>query len=371
MGLGLAVALASTTLAAGAGAPQLSTFWREPGGQMAWIRIDPLSRSKDLVAKVQTRNPIDAAWSPDGREGCLWADSLKGDPRLDLGARPPAHDFRDPHQHFWAVDFQTKAVRPFPPPPTGKVLAVGFDPDGKIVALTASFPPPGAKLRFDVISRKGETYRQYTLLEGSGTTYPIIGQNGDWWPDILSAWRWDGNGWRLAEARAVALDHDGGVVLAALSAYRTLWFRTGHPYGSEAPLGPVTGSRIKSDLQRLLPRNPFGGSHWAQLSALAGPVYFYRFTVDSDHLTPYAFLRVHGTLRLLPGGRRPGHSLIDGSADIDLRISGHYLLMTSAWDELNGVPIEGRPTGARLYDLRTMRLVFSSDEAQRVRFWPK
>lgn len=286
-----------------------STAW-STDGTLALVRFDHENRSAAFYARnLSSRYPEEVA--PAGATDRLYRVTLPRGPTTEV---------------------------PLPQP--GRVHRVGFDAAGDLLAFTSLD---------DVSASDG-------VLSHGGKAWPVP-------PDLLGvpllvqAWRRSGAGeWSVVETRVSDTGTEGTLGVAALGPWREV-----RGVDSSRLLQPhqdLPSVEDPSLLRRLAAFAPsvagMTDGRWTRLPVDDGEVLVWKLTIEYEYLTCLVAFRTGNDVEEPP-------DLPCGAGDlVSVQHQGRLLLLSRA----------GSGAFPRLYDLRTRKLVWRSDEALNVTFWP-
>lgn len=299
------------------------------GGKCKWVRLDAASGARrDVLTFEGGCEHAQFAWSPDGRQGAVLQPF--GD------ARPP---------RAWMVDFLSGQGTALPLPDVGRATELGFDAEGRPVALVAH---PAER-----VEEKGQAF---FLFEGK--KYPVALQEGDF--GLAHAYRREGTAWKRVETQVSSFGTDDASGTAVLGLAKKL--------GPTTKLDPAAGPRSErvspeeqEALDAIVPPGDLVGAHgedieptqvWVRVSLPGGPLYLKE--------EPGEVVSQSVPLRWRVGGKlvEPEKLALPADASIELATRGPMLLVTS-------------DKAVRLYDAKQHKLLLSLDGAYLPRFWPR
>jgi hypothetical protein len=326
-------------------------------GKCQWLRVDPASQKRAPVATLEGDcKGARIAWSPDLRKALVWFDpaTVQSAGYYSSEASPAGYPDEEPtpgaRHRLYEVTPASGEVRSVPfPSADGEVRDIGYDARG---LLARALEP---------LSEEQQA-RGSVVVDGKELTFdPEL----EGLPALAYAYRLGADGqWKRVEAKATS---DGADVSLGISALDT------------SPQGPLSTASLEShlaggeeptpeQLSRLLPfvppplveklkaeGLPEGGESWTRGTTSAGAFYVWQVTGDFTHTTGH--LVFEGGEQLVPV---KDAGFTDGDL-VSLNTQGPFLLVAS----------ERVGTHPRLYDLRTRALVFRSDTARAVTFWPR
>ena len=311
------------------------------GGGCEWRRVDPVSGKVELLARFSgvSCEGADVSFSPAHDAAAILF------PEGDDGAPPRA----------WRLDTLTSTLAELAPPPSGALQQLAYDGDGGLVALTLDT----AELAVGAES----VTRANGWLEFEGHRYDVPPQ----YPGIATlahAWRFgDDDEWTLTETAGTTVQACDAPGEKVLDAARTLAPDSLRALLAPDDVGdPVRSAALAAALEPFAPHKEKqvpDGPDWlerempASESDTTSIIVAQEMDESAYATTPVLF--VDASDRLTPAeGLERGRVIVTP-------VRGHWLLVTDAF------------TGARprLYDLRTRKLVWSSEDAVGVVFWPR
>lgn len=354
---GVAVVAPKPAAAPDAGAPAVA--WKAPAATStlsvfepvdtgcAWLLVDPMAKSQRALAEfpgacVGAR----VTWSPDGAKAVVWFDpshvqvagyasqvsSPAGypDELPEPGATPRA----------FVVDLATGKASPVPLPSFERqeLQELGVDSAGQVFAFFEE------ALSEAVLEQKSVT------VDGQAFDLTVFEEG---LPALAHAYRFEKGQWTRAEVKATTTGWDYALGVQALDAHGKLGARSVELSSAHAQGDAVTGAAL-AKLKPLQPKKAKGDDdgHWIFLGA--GGQRFYAWEISGE----FAY-----TTGLLAAGEPPKPLPRLGFTDGDLvavRTSGPFVLVTAA----------GVGAHPRLYRMPAGELVYSSDGARAVTFWP-
>lgn len=313
--------------------PYSLSLFETAGDGLAWQRVDP---DKALDARVQVLATLPGA---SGSPYVAW--------RKDLGAAltwiHPGYDADAKATPAWEVDLAGgTGAKPLGLPTTGgTVLDVGYDAAGLPLALTMELHNPVQEPLRDV---RG-TYLMY------GSMRFDIPEGRDGIPVIVHAFRRDAAGtWSLIETGLSSTGWDFAQGVSSLAAAKTLGLRSNAMLESGNEFKSVTDKALLPELMRLKPPEAQDGDEWVRFEA--APVFSWTVIGDFAHPTSrLAMLDETGAPQALPD--TPGRMIAAGFRE-------GRMLVSDASDGKH----------PRLFELKTRGVVYSSETASGVTFWP-
>jgi hypothetical protein len=312
------------------------SFARAQEGKCTWVRLDA---SRDTRRNVFTFEGgcelAQFAWSHDGLRGAV-LQSFEEE-------RPP---------RAWMVDLLTGQDSELPLPEVGRTIELGFDAEGRPVALVAHYDSPGMKPP----ERDEEDGQTAFVFEDK--RYPFEVQEGE--PGLAHAYRREGTEWKRVETQVTSYGAEFASETQVLALAKEL--------GPNTRLDPKEVLRSESVspeeqealdasapmmAERIGPRGEdLETSTWVRASLPGGPLYYQEEQVES-------------LVRSLPLRWRVGGKLVEPEklalpqeTPISLSARGNMLLINS-----------GR--AVRLYDVKQKKHLLSLDAAYQPYFWPR
>ncbi len=315
----------------------------EQGCALRRLNIDS-GASADLALFSQGCVGGRVYWAPDASRALVWFD-----PRAvythgygSANASPPRYEAETPDfataSRFLLVTLATGEVRELPAPAgPGELERVGLDGGGRILALTLE------SLEEDRIVGGA------VQVDGQAVAIPE-GEEG--LPALAHALSLEGEAWRRIESAATTTGWDYAGGTGVLQAARGLGQSSVELLSSRGGLEPLLPEQaVVLATQRPANLGPDDGE-WGRTLNEGAPLFAWQVVGEFTHFT--------GLMRWgEPPAPLPGLEFTDGEL-VGLQLRGPLILV--AGSEVGTHP--------RLYDARTRRLVFSSDEARAVTFWP-
>ena len=293
-------------------ASSLSVF--EPaGGSCRWLRLDPASKNTSVLATFKTECAgAAAAWSHDRVKALVWFDPYLVDPSSRARGRAAGPALAE-------VYLDGSRSRSFALPAKGQAKDVGYGRAGRPVVLTLDAIPE--------------------ITVGAGTSAQA-------YAFVLSR----KNAWSQVETRSTSIGWEEGQGTAALETSVDLGPRT-RLMADPRPSADTAGFEEERRLHAFAPVEDGQGT-LKRLKGTRIPVYFVE-AAEGGATGLIAFER-EGKLLAPPG---LGFGLEDR---VSLVCRGSFLLVTTA--------VTG--SSPRLYSLASGKLLYSSDTASGVVFWP-
>jgi hypothetical protein len=275
-----------------------------------------------------------AVLSRDGQRGAarFWRGGVSapvvGQPTFP--ERFPSAAFRD---RLFLVDFATGSAEELAPPPLGELVEFGFDARGRLLGLSLQRVTP-AQVRAGVAVVEGNELR----LEVWGPGRPLLAH----------AFAYEGGTWRRMTSKATT-DVAGAHVLGFRKEFGS---RSSQSLDPRITAGDIEDDALLDQLYALSPEQPDG--EWVQLRRGG-------FTL-AVWATPFGEERLAtGLVRRVEKGRAialPGYPYRENDL-VSIQARGPFLLVSLA------------DSGAHPRMYRGRKLVWSSEGARAVTFWPK
>jgi hypothetical protein len=304
-----------------------------------WVKQDVLGEGRYVLARLERSCQGGAtALSLDGRWGALWF--WRGGIGMPAFGRP---SFPEPfvtaafRERLYLVELATGAVQELPPPPLGELAEFGFDWKERLVALTVVRPAPE---------------KPKPAPAGTARKRFPYGDEGSDRPVKAYAFAYENGAWARQEVK----EAPGGLALFAQVTGLKLWRELGTR--SRAALTAYReGEQVEDDglLDALLPLIPERDGEWLLYPAGQGQsVVAWSTEFGGGEV-------VTGLLRLVKDGKPVALPKFPFKVNdvVVPQSRGPFLLISQA--DSGG--------HARLY--RGARLLWGSDTARAVTFWPK
>ncbi len=300
-----------------------------------WVRFEPVT----LARQVLTRLAVDCqggatALSRDGQRGAarFWRGGVSAPVvgRPTFPERFPSAAFRD---RLFLVDFATGSAEELPLPSPGELVEFGFDGRGRLLGLSLQTVTP-AQVRAGVAVVEGNELR----LEVWGSERPLLAH----------AFVYEGGKWTRLDSKA-STDVSGVRVLALR---KELGARSNQLLDPRIEPGDIEDDVLLDQLYALSPEQPDG--EWTLLRRGG-------FTLAVWSTSFGETLLATGLLRRVEKGRAvalPGYTYRENDL-VSLQSRGPFLLVSLA------------DSGAHPRMYRGRKLVWSSEGARAVTFWPK
>ncbi|HEX8434264.1 hypothetical protein [Archangium sp.] len=293
-------------------------------GKCRWVQHTPPGEPRTVFTLPSDCGGVKLAWSKDGKEGLVY---LAGPSQ---GGKPQA----------WRVDLATGQGAPLSSPTLGTLGGLGFDAEGRPVALMED-PREG----------QGEGDQKQIVFEGKSYPAALDGQ-----PGLAHAFRLEGSTWKRFETKDTSYGWDYAAEIRALEAYDAIGPT---PEKLEAESNEAF-KPVLEDAPELAALNAVKQTsdegNWKQLETAGGPLYVWEST-DSE--LPYLSMpmRIQGAKGLVPPEG------LDVSGGISVATRGELVLVEGQASESQEL--------ARLWNAKTKKLVASLNGKKTVTFWPK
>jgi hypothetical protein len=308
----------------------------EPSGDgCEWAQLDPLSPARRVIAKLAVEcQGAATALSRDGKRGVarFWRGGVSqpvvGKPTFPEKFPSPA--FRD---RLFLVDLVSGAAEEIPLPPSGELIEFGFDAGGRLLGLSIQKPTPEQE-------RTG-------AVEVDGQRIPFdLGARGH--PLLAHAFAWQEGAWTRLDVKAT--NETSGTSVLALR--KELGERSSRSLDPRISAQEVENDAVLDQLYAFTPEQPDG--EWVQLERGGYTLALWGTPFGDGLLATGLMRRVEkGKALALPGLTYRANDLVS------LQSRGPFLLISLA--DSGGHP--------RMY--RGKKLVWSSEGARAVTFWPK
>jgi hypothetical protein len=296
--------------------PLLSIFESSGENECTWFRYDPSNSFRFPVAifDAPCAQHVQVNWSPDLDRAVV-----------GFGLFP---------KRTWEVDFEDDSMLELPVPGQGNTRIIGYDKQGRIVALTLESSPP-------IIQEGGSLY----CLIGT-TRYEVFDKKNT---ALAHSWYLE-EGTFFREETKVTDEGEFGAGITVLSANENLaGVRTEELWNSvhgDADRGEL---KHKKQLDNLAPK---GVGTWDEWETEMGSIAHWMASWDEDTPTaPVAYFR-DDQWQILPD------LTLDSRNRIAVEIRIPYMLVSTSGS---------RP---HLYDLNGPTLIYASDETTGSMFWP-
>lgn len=313
------------------------------GDRCEWRQVDPVGGHKVVLASfpgscVGAR----VSWSPDASKAVVWFD-----PKLVQSAGYSSSTSSKPGfpdevvdekaaPRAFIVPTRRPQVTPLPLPAfAGLTLEeLGVDASGAVFALLMQ-ELPEADVQKGKVTSNGETFDLSSVTEGL--------------PVLVHAYRFEDGKWARAETKLSTTGWDYGLGVKELASFGKLGPRSVELSESHAQ-GDTADPADASALMKLIPRASPEDGEWIFVGAGPSRVFVWEISGEFAHTTG---------LVAFDGKVLPQLGFTDGDL-VSLRSSGAFLLVASS-------NVGSHP---RLYEFPSAKLVFSSDSARGVTFWP-
>lgn len=321
----------------------LSVF--EPAGPSCeWRQVDPVAGTKVVLASfpgscVGAR----VAFSPDAAKAVVWFDPglVQSSGYSSTLSSKPGYPDETPDEkatrRAFVVSTRRPKVEPLPLPsvPGQTLQDLGVDATGAVVALLEEAVPEDAK---GVITSGAQKFDLSTITEGL--------------PVLVHAYRREGTEWRKFETKLSTTGWDYGLGVKELEASNKLGPSSEDLLTSRGQGDSVEGE-VLPQLAKLAPKGAKeDDGTWIFFGAGGARFYVWEISGEFAHTTG---LVASGS----PPAVLPKLGFTDGDL-VAIRTSGPYVLIAGS----------NAGTHPRLYEFPAAKLVFSSDSARAVTFWP-
>lgn len=314
----------------------------EPGkrGECLWRRIDVSSGTSAVVASLPgSCRGGRMAFSTNAGLAVVWFDprtvQSAGLGGSDIGPPGYADETVDEtaSARLFLVTLSTGTVKPLPLPKFA-IETLGLDAQGRVLALSLDLVN-----ETDVIDGK-------TLVDGKpiAVDFPAEGLRA-----LAHAWRFEGDGWKRVETAQTTTGWDYGLGVAALDASKTLGPHSTELLDTHAPDAELDDATTK----RLTMVAPKGDGTWGSWGTAGSRLFAWLVTAELTYSTGFVVLEA--------AAMRPAPQLGFSAGELAaIRTRGRFGLVSS----------RQAGTHPRVYDLNQGTLVWSSDSARAVSFWP-
>lgn len=312
------------------------SFVEKAGDQCKWVRLDAVAGTRKTVFSFAGPCQLaQLAWSHDGRKGAVL--------QTFEDERPP---------RAWTVELATGQGTALTLPGVGRTTELGFDPEGRPVALVAHHEIPNTQAP----ERVEENGQASFVFEGQ--KYPINIQDGE--PGLAHAYRREGDAWKRVETLVTSYGWDMAGETQILESAK----RLGPNTRLEAQAGVESENASDQEtaaLEKTVAKKqaePSGAEgeeeepSWARFSTAGGPVYYREKQVEN--VIPSLPLRWNVGDKLA----EPEKLALPEGAAISLATRGNVLLVTSN-------------EAVRLYDVKQKKQVVSLNGVSQAGFWPR
>jgi hypothetical protein len=296
----------------------------QPSG-CTWTRQDPGGARKVLFTVDAPCGRLGLAWSPNGRQGAVM-DKGGG------GVKPRA----------WTVDLESGQGSPLALPEGGLTDTLGFDSEGRPVALVS---------QVESLVRKAEGGAEHFLFEGQ--RLPIADSTATG-AGLAHAFRREDDAWKRIETVATVFETDDAAGTGALAAAGTLVSSTSGvdadvPAAAELTEGSEEAARLDAVAQD---KGHARYGVWVALETHGGPLYAWRASGELSGLMPP--LRWEVQDRLV----EPESLALPAASPVEVRVRGPLVLVSGAG-------------AARIYDAKSKKRLAALDGVHGARFWPQ
>lgn len=312
-----------------------------------WRAVEPLVGVTRVIASLPgSCVGARVSWSPDASKAVVWFDpghvQRPGYFAQTASAPGYAEEKGDEQAKPRAFIVSTKEGKvealPLPDLTGQKLTDLGVTADGAVLAFLE-------EELSDEVREKGS-------VTVGGETFDLK-QFGEGLPELAHAHRFEGGKWTGVETKATTTGWDYALGVQALDVFRKVGARSVELSSAHAQGDVVEGGALAA-LKPLAPKkaaSPDDG-HWIFLGVGSARVYAWEVTGEFGYTTG-----------LVAAGSPPKVLAKLGFTDgdlVSLRSSASFLLVTSS----------DVGTHPRLYELPSAKLLFSSDTARGVTFWP-
>jgi hypothetical protein len=313
------------------------------GASCEWRQVEPVSGTTTVLAKFPgTCVGARVSWSPDASKAIVWFDPTHvqhAGYSTQVSSKPGYEDesvdeTAKPRAFFVSTRKPQVESMKLPADPKLKLDELGVDGRGTAMALMIENLPNDAK---GTVESGGETFDLSTITEGL--------------PALAQAWRYEGTTWSRFETKLTTTSWDYALGVQALDAHKTMGPRSVDLSASHAQGDSAEGAILES-LARLAPKNA-GADDGAWIFLGAGGARLYVWEVSGE------FAHTTGLLATVEGKPLPKLGFTDGDL-VAIRTSGAHVLVTAS----------DVGTHPRVYEYPSAKLIFSSDSARAVTFWP-
>lgn len=311
------------------------------GAQCEWIRLDlPAHQTRRIASFDGGCTGAGMAFPPDKTRALVWFDpELRSGSYSESDMTPPfvkTEPSKDATLRVYEVAVATGHVAALAQPPRGRISSFGYNTRNEAILLTEEEIP------------YSEESKPWLNFEGKQLPVPT-GEGG---PELVHAFRLTGKQWQRIETKASLVGADYSPRTSVLDAARDL-----SPNSTDI-LSPHSEGQIVKEPALLEKLNAYAPSlasregQWLRLESSS--VLVWQVSFEFVYSTGALLFDDGKTLTALPE-----IDFTDGDLTAPL-VHGNYLLITQA--ALGAHP--------RLYDIKEKKLVYSSDSAVAVIFWP-
>lgn len=302
-----------------------------------WVQHTPPAEPKVVFTLPSACGDVGVAWKTEGQEALAYAR------RSGEGQKSEA----------WRVDLATGTSTPVPLPTQGQFGTIGFDTQGRVVALMDDlYDEESAPAHLKMVTvGKGDDAKKQLVFEGQRYDAALDGV-----PGLAHAFRLEGGAWKRFETKSSSYDWDYAAGYRMLDAYDAL-APTAEKLreGAREAIKPVLeDSPAFAALNALPPPSEAGGWRW--LETVGGPLYLWE-----DEGGELASLTGPVLIQGAEGPVEPEGLKVTGGVSVDVR--GELVLLGSSDDA-------GRPQGW-LWNARTKKVLASFSGKESVTFWPR
>ncbi len=324
-------------------APSTLSVFEPVEARCEWRQVEPVKGTKVVLATFPgSCVGVRVSWSPDAAKAIVWFDPQhvqRAGYSSQVSSKPGfpeevADEKAAPRAFVVSTRRPEQEPLPFPALPKLELKELGVDATGAALALLEEALPDDAK---GVIESGGAKFDLSTISEGM--------------PVLVHAYRRDGAAWTRVETKLSTTGWDYGLGVQELEAFgklgpRSVAISTAHAQGDTAE------GEVLERLGKLAPKGAGeDDGHWIFVGAGGARLYVWEISGEFAYTT--------GLVAGPDGTALPKLGFTDGDL-VSLRSSGAHVLITA----------DGVGTHPRLYEAPAMKLIFSSDTARGVTFWP-
>lgn len=324
--------------------PNTLSVFEAADGKCVWRQEDPLTEKRVVLATFEGACVgLRVAWSVDTTKAVVGFDPqlVQSAGYSSQASTPPAYadEVVDPNAkpRWFFVDMKTGKAEPLTPPSIEKneLREVAISTKGDVIALLEEAVPEDAK---GTIKSGDQTFDLSEITEGI--------------PVLVHAYRRDGAAWKRFETKLSTTGWDYGLGVSALDAATDVGVKSDKLLDSHSETDTFDDATQKQ-LDKFKPakaKTEDDGA-WTGVEFNGHTVYVWQVSGEFAHNTGLAVTKA---------GPLPELGFTDG--DLAAYSSNGSLLLISKSDV---------GTHARLYSFPDVKLVFRSDTARTVTFWPK
>jgi hypothetical protein len=307
-----------------------------------WKKLDPIAKQTKVIASFEGEcRGAEIAFSADKNKALAWFNPEMGSGSYFEDKMTPAFIKEEPEstnktQRLFEVDINSGKVTNLALPPRGKLSDIGYNAKNEALAF--------------VEEESKFTDGKNPTIDFDGKKIPVESEEGS--PILVHAFTLKTDKWEISETKGSTTGADMAMGLHALDSFKDLSPRTTellspHPSGGKAAEGALA-ERLKTYAPKLATRE----GEWLQLEP---SVLVWMVSIE--------FVFATGKVVFDDGSKfiePPNLGFTDGDL-IAPMVQGNYLLV--AQSDTGRYP--------RVYDIKERTLLFSSDTARAVVFWPK